>query len=73
VSIHWRLFLENATWGAPRIQAELRPLGHEVSESTVAKHMAIRGRTPPSQTGRKFLDNHINQIAACDFLVVPTP
>lgn len=66
-----RMSRENATWGAPRIQAELRLLGHDVSESTVAKYMTARGRRPPSQCWRTFLDNHINQIAACDFFVVP--
>jgi hypothetical protein len=29
---------ENPTWGAPRIQAELRLLGHDVAEATVAKY-----------------------------------
>ena len=38
-------------WSAPRIQAELRLLGHDVAESTVAKYMARRGR-PPSPTWR---------------------
>ncbi len=67
-----RMSRENVTWGAPRIQAELHLLGFDVSESTVAKYMATRGRRPPSQTWRTFLHNHINQIAACDFFVVPT-
>jgi|SRR5688572_12956729 len=67
-----RMSKENSTWGAPRIQAELRLLGYDVSESSVAKYMVTRGRRPPSQTWRTFLDNHINQIAACDFFVVPT-
>jgi transposase InsO family protein len=67
-----RMSQENSTWGAPRIQAELHLLGFDVSESTVAKYMIARGRRPPSQTWRTFLDNHINQIAACDFFVVPT-
>ena len=67
-----RMSRENVTWGAPRIQAELHLLGFDVSESTVAKYMASRGSRPPSQTWRTFLDNHINQIAACDFFVVPT-
>ena len=30
---------ENPTWGAPRIQSELRLLGHDVADSTVAKYM----------------------------------
>lgn len=67
-----RMALENKTWGAPRIQAELKLLGLDVSESTVAKYMPARGRRPPSQTWRTFLDNHVNKIAPCDFFVVPT-
>ena len=34
-----RMSKENPTWGAPRIQSELRLLGHDVAESTVAKYM----------------------------------
>ena len=32
----------------------------------------VRGRKPPSQTWRTFLDNHLRQIVAVDFFVVPT-
>jgi transposase InsO family protein len=42
-----------------------------VSQATVAKYM-IRRRTPPSQTWRTFLTNHVEQLAAADFFVVPT-
>jgi transposase InsO family protein len=31
-----------------------------------------RRTTPPSQTWRTFLENHVHQIAAADFFVVPT-
>ncbi len=62
---------ENPTWGAPRIVSELALLGHEVAEQTVAKYM-VRTRKPPSQTWRTFLDNHVPDIAACDFFTVPT-
>ncbi len=66
-----RMSRENATWGAPRIHSELQLLGYTVAESTVAQYM-IRHRKPPSQTWRTFLENHIGDIAAIDFLVVPT-
>jgi len=62
---------ENPTWGAPRILSELLLLGHDVAEATVAKYM-IRRRKPPSQTWRTFLDNHMPEIAACDFFTLPT-
>jgi putative transposase len=66
-----RMCRENATWGAPRIQSELSLLGFTVDESTVAKYM-IRRPKPPSQTWRTFLENHVGDIAAIDFFVVPT-
>jgi len=62
---------ENPTWGAPRIQSELKLLGFEIADSTVAKYM-VRQRKPPSQTWRAFLRNHVKQIAAIDFFTVPT-
>jgi transposase InsO family protein len=57
--------------GAPRIHGEILKLGIEVSQSTVAKYI-LRRRRPPSQTWRTFLANQIGQIAAADFVVVPT-
>jgi transposase InsO family protein len=67
-----RISRENALWGAPRIRAELRLLGHEVAESTVAKYMVRRKDKPPSQTWRTFLRNHAGCLASMDFFVVPT-
>jgi transposase InsO family protein len=61
----------NPLWGAPRIHGELLKLGIDVSQATVAKYMAKR-RRPPSQTWRTFLANHLHQIVAADFFVVPT-
>jgi transposase InsO family protein len=66
-----RMSRENATWGAPRIHSELALLGYVVTRSTVATYM-IRHRKPPSQTWRTFLENHVPDIAAIDFFVVPT-
>ena len=67
-----RISRENSLWGAPRIQAELALLGHDVAESTVAKYMIRRRHGPPSQTWRAFLANHMDCTAACDFFIVPT-
>jgi putative transposase len=61
----------NPLWGAPRIHGELLKLGIDVSQATVAKYMRHR-RSPPSQTWRTFLRNHLGQIVAADFFVVPT-
>ncbi len=61
----------NIGWGAPRIHGELKMLGIQISESTVAKYM-IRHRNQPSQTWRTFLENHADCIAGIDFFTVPT-
>jgi putative transposase len=61
----------NPRWSAPRIHGELLKLGIDVSETTVAKYMGRR-RQPPSQTWCTFLRNHVGQIIAADFFVVPT-
>jgi putative transposase len=61
----------NPRWGAPRIHGELLKLGIDVSQATVAKYIGRR-RQPPSQTWRTFLQNHVGQIVAADFFVVPT-
>jgi putative transposase len=61
----------NPRWGAPRIHGELLKLGMDVCQATVAKYM-IRRHRPPSQRWRTFLTNHIGQLMAADFFVVPT-
>ena len=64
-----RIAQENPLWGAPRIHGELLKLGVQVSQATVAKYL---GRRVPSQAWRTFLTNHMKQLAAADFFVVPT-
>jgi hypothetical protein len=66
-----RISSENPLWGAPRIQSELRLLGLNVTEKTVAKYR-VKHAKPPSQTWKTFLANHANQIAAVDFFTIPT-
>jgi putative transposase len=66
-----RMARENPLWGAPHICSELHLLGYEVAQATVAAYMP-KTRTPPSQTWRTFLDNHIHDIVAIDFFTVPT-
>jgi putative transposase len=61
----------NPTWGSPRIVAELRKLGVAVAKSTVEKYQPPR-RKPPSTTWRTFLDQHVPEVVAMDFFVVPT-
>jgi hypothetical protein len=47
---------QNPLWGSPHICSELRLLGYEVAQATVAKYMP-KTRQPPSQTWRSVLDN----------------
>ncbi len=61
----------NPTWGSPRIVAELQKLGIEVAKSTVEKHKP-RGERLPSATWRTFLDQHLKELVAINFFVVPT-
>jgi transposase InsO family protein len=66
-----RMSQANPTWGAPRIVGELGKLGIVVAESTVHKYKRRR-RNPPSPTWRAFLSDHVKDLVAIDFLVVPT-
>jgi transposase InsO family protein len=61
----------NPLWGAPRIHGELLKLGIEVSQATVSKYM-VRGRKPPSQSWKTFLENHASDLVSLDFFTVPT-
>ena len=61
----------NPLWGAPRIHGELLKLGITVSQAAVARYM-VRRRRPPSQTWRTFFANHVTQMMAAEFFVVPT-
>jgi hypothetical protein len=63
--------LENALWGAPRIQGELLKLGFNVAQSTVAKYM-VRRTGPSGQSWKTFLQNHAPHTAAMDLFVAPT-
>src|SRR5271154_1517100 len=63
--------IANPLWRAPRIHGELRKLGIDVGQTSVAKYMARR-RGPPSQGWKTFLRNHADGIAAMDLFVVPT-
>ena len=61
----------NPTWGSPRIVGELQKLGIEVAKSTVERYRPRCGG-PPSDSWKTFLDQHVKDLAAIDFFVVPT-
>jgi len=61
----------NPLWGAPRIHGELLKLGIDVAQRTVSR-LLPRRRSPPSQTWRTFLTNHVRDLVSVDFFTVPT-
>lgn len=64
-----RLADENRLWGAERIRGELLKLGIRVAKRTIQKHMRrLRGPRPWGQSWSTFIENHLHQIWACDFL-----
>jgi putative transposase len=65
-----RMAAANLLWGAPRIHGELLKLGIHVAERTVSRLLPKRP-TPPSQTWRTFLVNHVRDLVSIDFFTVP--
>jgi putative transposase len=65
------MWQSNPTWGSPRIVGELQKLGIDVVKSTVEKYRP-RTRKPSSPTWTAFLNNHVQDLVACDFFTVPT-
>jgi putative transposase len=64
----WRA---NPRWGSLRIVGELQKLGIDVAKSTVERY-PVQPPKPPSPTWKDFLTNHVHDLVALDFLVVPT-
>jgi putative transposase len=66
----------NPLWGAhlggPPIHGELLKLGIEISERSVSGIIGRNNPKPPSQTWKTFIKNHMMDMVAVDFLVVPT-
>jgi putative transposase len=65
-----RMAAANPLWGAPRIHGELLTLGLDIGERTVSR-LRPKRRTPPSQTWRTFLTNHVRDLVSIDFFTVP--
>jgi hypothetical protein len=62
---------DNRLWGAERIRGEWLKLGIHVSKRTMQKYMKhVRATRPPGQTWSRFLQTHVQQIWACDFLPI---
>jgi hypothetical protein len=56
---------DNPLWGASHIHDKLLKLGINIGQTSVSKCM-VRNRTPPSQTWRTFLDNHLKTMVPAD-------
>ncbi|MDR3792828.1 MAG: IS3 family transposase [Terracidiphilus sp.] len=69
----FKMVAQNPTWGAPRIHAELKMLGFDISERTVLRWMRKAPRDPKkAQSWKTFLDNHREATTAMDFFTAPT-
>ena len=57
--------------GCSENHGELLKLGIDIAERTVSRLLPKR-RSPPSQTWRTFLTNHVSDLVSIDFFTVPT-
>jgi hypothetical protein len=54
-------------WGAPRVHAEIKKLGYDVSEATVSRCMPKPEDGKRPQRWLTFVRNHIGEMASIDF------
>jgi hypothetical protein len=66
-----RMSSASLLWGARRIVGGLRMVGIDLPKSTAAK-CRVRRKSRPPASWRAFLKNHISDITATDFFIVPT-
>jgi putative transposase len=68
-----KMATDNSTWGAQRIHAELLKLGIDIGEATVSRYLPKRPSDPDKiDRWKTFLKNHMPDIAAMDFVTIPT-
>ena len=75
VELVLRLARENPTWGYGRIQGALANLGHQISDTTVAKILKDNGIEPAPErklesTWKTFLRAHWDVLASVDFTTI---
>lgn len=66
-----QLSSRNIGWGVPRIVGELGKLGIHIAKSTVEKYR-VKHPKSPSPTWKSFRANHLTNLVAIDFFIVPT-
>jgi len=72
-----RFVRENPDWGYGKLQGELRKLGCDISEPTIADILDRHGIPPAPQrktsaSWRHLMQHYKSQILACDFFMVDT-
>ena len=68
-----KMATDNPGWGAPRIHAELLKLGIDIGEATVSRYLPKCLPDPDKvERWKAFLRNHMPDIAAMDFVTIPT-
>jgi putative transposase len=72
-----RLALENKDWGCGKLEGELKKLGIEIDEDTIANILDRHGIPPAPQRGgssswRHLMTHYKYQILACDFFTIET-
>lgn len=72
-----RLALENKDWGYGKIEGELKKLGIEIDEDTIANILDRYGIPPAPRRGsssswRHLMTHYQEQILACDFFTIET-
>lgn len=73
----FRLALENRDWGYGKIEGELKKLGIELDEDTVASILDRHGIPPAPQRcisscWRQLMSHYKDEIWACDFFTIET-
>ncbi|MCL4394586.1 MAG: hypothetical protein M1482_07260 [Chloroflexi bacterium] len=71
VALIQQMAKQNRLWGAERVHGGLLKLGCAVAKRSIQEYIAcVRQSEPSTQNWSTFLENHVKDIWACDFLPV---
>jgi len=62
---------ENLTWGTDHVHGELLNLGIKISKRSIQKYIPADHHQKSGPSWSTFIQNHFQDIWACDFTVVP--